>query len=67
MKTPIYDVPIIRQGLKECTQASAAQLLSYYGLHYGLHKTIDEIKKEVPVYIFKEGKPLGSQNKILLV
>jgi len=56
MKIIQYNVPIIKQGLKECTQASASQLLNYYGLH----KTVDEIKKEVPVYISKAGKPLGS-------
>jgi hypothetical protein len=51
-----YDVQLMEQGFQECTQTSAAQILKYYGID----KTTEEIKKEVPVYINKEGKHLGS-------
>lgn len=51
-----YDVPLVKQGLSECTQASVTQLLNYYGIS----KTIEEVKKEVPVYVSPEGKPVGT-------
>lgn len=51
-----YDVPLIRQGLQQCVQASTAQLLQYYGIK----KSIDEIRNEVPIYISSLGVPLGS-------
>jgi len=51
-----YNVPLLTQNIQDCVQSSASQILSYYGIN----KTIDEIKKEVPVYISSDGKPLGS-------
>jgi hypothetical protein len=51
-----YDVPLLTQTIQDCVQSSASQILS----HYGINKTIDEIKNEVPVYISSDGKPLGS-------
>lgn len=39
-----YTVPLVTQGESECVQASASQILAYYGVK----KTIEEIKKEVP-------------------
>jgi len=51
-----YEVPLVKQGLQECTQASVTQLLNYYGIN----KTIEEVKKEVPVYVSPEGKPVGT-------
>jgi len=56
MKEISYDIPLITQNIQDCVQSSASQILSYYGIN----KTIDEIKKEVPVYINSDGKPLGS-------
>jgi uncharacterized protein YvpB len=56
MNSSFYDVPLIQQGLQECAQASAAQLLNFLGRN----KTIDEVKEEVPVYLDKEGQPLGT-------
>ena len=56
MKTKLYDVPLIKQGLQNCVQASAAQILNFYGIN----KSIKDIQKEVPVYISKNGKPLGT-------
>lgn len=56
MKNISYNIPLITQNIQDCVQASAAQILQYYGIK----KTIEEIKKEVPVYINKEGKLLGS-------
>ena len=41
-----YDVPLLTQNVQDCVQASASQILAYYGIN----KTIDEIKNEVPVY-----------------
>ncbi|RJQ24756.1 hypothetical protein C4577_07020 [Candidatus Parcubacteria bacterium] len=51
-----YDVPLLTQNIQDCVQSSASQILSYYGIN----KTIDEIRNEVPVYISSDGKPLGS-------
>lgn len=51
-----HKVPLIRQGLLQCVQASTAQLLQAYGIQ----KTIEEIREEVPVYISSLGIPLGS-------
>jgi len=51
-----YSVPLLTQNIQDCVQASASQILSYYGIK----KSIAEVKKEVPVYINSEGKPLGS-------
>lgn len=51
----LYKIPLIKQALQECAQTSAVQLLNYYGIN----KTLNEVRKEVPVYI-KDGVPLGS-------
>jgi ABC-type bacteriocin/lantibiotic exporter with double-glycine peptidase domain len=51
-----YNIPLLTQNIQDCVQASASQILS----HYGITKSIDEVKKEVPVYISSDGKPLGS-------
>ena len=51
-----YHIPLVKQGLQDCAQANAVQILN----HYGISKTIDDIKSEVPVYISKSGVPLGS-------
>jgi len=56
MKPISHKVPLIQQGLQDCVQASASQLLKFYSIE----KSLDEIKKEVPVYVSSEGKPLGS-------
>jgi hypothetical protein len=56
MDTIDYNIPLIRQGLQDCVQTNTSQILKYYGVD----KSIEEIKKEVPVYINKEGKPIGS-------
>ncbi|MBU2577774.1 hypothetical protein KKA69_02970 [Patescibacteria group bacterium] len=56
MKPINHKVPLIQQKLQDCVQASAAQILSFYGIK----KDLKEIKKEVPVYISKNNKPLGS-------
>jgi hypothetical protein len=56
MQPILYDVPLIQQGLQECVQASAAQLLNFYGLRV----TLDQLKAEVPVYVNKKGVPLGT-------
>lgn len=55
-KTINHEVTLVIQGLQECVQASASILLS----HYGIHKTLSEIKQEVPVYISKNGDPIGT-------
>jgi len=51
-----YNIPFVAQNVKDCVQSSASQILSYYGIK----KSIEEIKKEVPVYISSNGNPLGS-------
>lgn len=51
-----YTVALTKQGTQECVQASASQILSYYGIH----KTIMDIKKEVPVYIDSQGINRGT-------
>ncbi len=51
-----YKVPLIKQGVQECAQASAAQIISYYGLN----KSLEEIKQEVPVYIDSDGRKYGT-------
>jgi hypothetical protein len=51
-----YDVPLLKQGIQDCVQSSASQMLSFYGIN----KSVEEIKKEVPVDIDSEGKELGS-------
>src|SRR4051812_20652479 len=57
MKDILHSVPIIHQEeSSDCVQASAAQLLSFYGIQ----KTVSEVKSEVPVYIDASGKPLGT-------
>jgi len=56
MKEVGYDIPLLTQNTQDCAQSSASQILSYYGIK----KSIEDIKKEVPVYISSEGKPLGS-------
>jgi len=56
MKPINYEVPLIKQGLQDCVQASAAQIIGFYGVN----RSLEEIKKEVPVYISKDGRPLGS-------
>lgn len=57
MTDPIqYDVPLITQDLQECAQASAVQLLNFYGVD----TTVEEFKETVPLYISKDGEPLGT-------
>jgi len=56
MKPINHKVPLIKQGLQECAQASATEMLQFYGKN----KSIDEVKKEVPVYVSSDGKPLGT-------
>lgn len=51
-----YKIPLIKQGIKECVQASASQILSYYGIE----KTIDQVKQEVPVYVDATGVIRGT-------
>ena len=50
------DKPVLKQTIQDCVQTAASQLLSFYNIN----KTVEEIKKEVPVYITSDGKPLGS-------
>ncbi|OQX51014.1 hypothetical protein B5M47_02220 [candidate division CPR3 bacterium 4484_211] len=56
MRAIDYDILIIKQGFQVCVQANAAQILRFYSIN----KTVEEIKKEVPVYVSREGKRLGS-------
>ena len=56
MKPISYDVPLVVQGPEECVQASAAQILAFYGIT----KNISEIKEEVPMLFSKDGRPLGT-------
>lgn len=57
MKEKHYNITPVRQELtSDCVQANAALLLS----HYGIHKTIDELKQEVPVTRDAEGNLIGS-------
>lgn len=51
-----YKIKLEKQGIQECVQASASQLLSYYGIE----KSINEIKDEVPVYINTQGVKQGT-------
>ena len=51
-----YDIEQERQGLQECVQASAIQILSYYGIK----KTLADVKKEVPVYVDEFGINRGT-------
>lgn len=51
-----YDVPLIPQNFQECVQASATQLLQYFGKKI----SIEDVCAEVPVYISKTGEPLGT-------
>lgn len=51
-----YNVPLIRQGLQDCLQASVAQLMAYHDIS----KTIEELKQEVPVYKDERGVPVGT-------
>jgi len=51
-----HNVPLLSQDIQDCVQTSASQILSFYGIK----KSINDVKKEVPVYINSEGKPLGS-------
>ena len=51
-----YDIKLERQGLQECVQASAVQLLSYFKLN----KTLNEVKSEVPVFIDEKGINRGT-------
>lgn len=51
-----YKIKLEKQGIQECVQASASQILAYYGID----KTINEIKEEVPVYINNEGIKQGT-------
>jgi len=56
MKPIKYSVPLIKQGVQECVQASATALLNYFGVA----KTFDQVKAEVPVYIDSQGKIRGT-------
>ena len=51
-----YNVPLIPQNFQECVQASATQLLQYFGKKI----SIENVRAEVPVYISKAGEPLGT-------
>jgi hypothetical protein len=51
-----YKVPLLKQNIQDCVQACAAQILAYYGIN----KSIEEIKQEVPVYIDSNNRLLGS-------
>ncbi len=56
MKPIAHNVPFVKQGESECVQASAAQILAFYGIN----KTIEEIKEEVPVLRTKKGELIGT-------
>ncbi len=51
-----YDIAHLEQIAEDCIQTAASQLLSFYKIQ----KTVDEIKRDVPVYINDNGVPLGS-------
>lgn len=51
-----YPLPLVKQDLQECVQASTVSLLA----HYGIEKNTNQVKKEVPVYKTHDGKLLGS-------
>lgn len=52
----VYDVPLVKQGVVECLPSSATQLLNFYGVPV----TFDEVKKDVPLYVTPDGKPVGT-------
>lgn len=56
MKDISYDVSLVKQGIVECLPSSATQLLNFYGIHV----TFEQVKKDVPLYITPEGKPVGT-------
>lgn len=56
MKPISYNVPLITQGESECVQASASQILAFYGIK----KTIEEIKNEVPILRSQDGELIGT-------
>lgn len=56
MKSILYPIIPAKQTIQDCVQANASMLLQ----HYGIKKSVKEIKTEVPVYVSKDGKPLGS-------
>lgn len=57
MEKIIYDIKRVEQADRfDCVQASGVSFLS----HYGVQKTLQEIKKEVPVFINSKGKELGT-------
>lgn len=51
-----YNVPLLKQNVRDCVQTSASQILAYYGIS----KSIEDIKSEVPVYTTLNGNQLGS-------
>ncbi len=56
MKPIAHSVQFVKQGESECVQASAAQILAFYGIR----KTIEEIKNEVPPLRSKDGELIGT-------
>lgn len=56
MKSISYNIPLVIQGTSECLQASSSMLLQYYHIA----KSLDDVKKEISVYVTTEGKPLGT-------
>jgi len=56
MSEKIHQVNRSVQGIQECAQASAVQILEWFGIK----KSLEEVKSDVPVYIGKNGKPVGT-------
>lgn len=56
MKPISHKINLIKQNSHDCVQTCASMFLDYYKVK----KTVAHIKKEVPVYVTKEGKKLGS-------
>lgn len=51
-----YQIKLEKQGTMECVQASAVQILNYYGID----KSLADVKNEVPVYIDSQGITRGT-------
>ena len=51
-----HKVVLVQQGIQECVQASTVQLIKYYGYN----KNLEEVKKEVPVYVNNDGVKQGT-------
>ncbi len=57
MKEIYYQIKRVeQQESSDCVQAVASQLLSFYGIE----KTVEEVKREVPVFVNADGIPLGT-------